>query len=177
MGGVQARNKKLFGQLCCGIEYRYEYIYMCVCLGMYSSYEYENDWAYDMIVNFVVRTNLGLDINICMSLAMCMGPLMKKNMIQRKGRSFITALSLADLSLAALRLTALSLAPISLGISIRILLRRQAKSCIEGSAQARKQLLIAKQMAAALIIRMVICMSLGMCIGLRMNMNMMGRTL
>ena len=63
-----------------------------------------------MIVNFVVRTNLGLGINICMSLAMCMGPRMKKNMIQRKGRSFITDLSLADLSLAALRLTALSLA-------------------------------------------------------------------
>ena len=77
------------------------YIYMCVCvcLGMYSSYEYENDWAYAMIVNFVVRTNLGLGFNICMSLGMCMGPRMKMNMIQRKGRSFITALSLADLSL------------------------------------------------------------------------------
>ena len=98
------------------------YIYTCVCLGMYSSYEYENDWAYAMIVNFVVRTNLGLGINICMSLGMCMGPRMENNMIQRKGRSFITALSLADLSLAALRLTALSLAPISLEISIRILL-------------------------------------------------------
>ena len=75
-----------------------------------------------MIVNFVVRTNLGLGINICMSLGMCMGPRMGNKMIQRKGRSFITALSLADLSLAALRLTALSLAPISLEISIRILL-------------------------------------------------------
>ena len=52
-----------------------------------------------MIVNFVVRANLGLGINICMSLGMSMGPRMKKNMIQRKGRSFITALSLADLSL------------------------------------------------------------------------------
>ena len=53
---------------------------------------------------------------------MGMGPRMKKKVIQRKGRSFITALSLADLSLAALRPTALSLAPISLEISIRILL-------------------------------------------------------
>ena len=75
-----------------------------------------------MFVNMIVRTNLGLGISICMSLGMCMGPRMKMNMIQRKGRSFITALSLADLSLAALRLTALSLAPISLEISIRILL-------------------------------------------------------
>ena len=91
-------------------------------LGMYSSYEYENAWAYARIVNFAVRTNLGLGINICMSLGMCMGPRMKKKIIQRKGRSSITALSLADLSLAALRLTALSLAPISLEISIRILL-------------------------------------------------------
>ena len=33
------------------------------------------------------------------SLGMFMGPRMKMNMIQRKGRSFITALSLADLSL------------------------------------------------------------------------------
>ena len=66
---------------------------------MYSSYEYENDWAYAMIVNSVVRTNLGLGINRCMSLGMCMGPRMKRKMIQRKGRSFITALSLADLSL------------------------------------------------------------------------------
>ena len=52
-----------------------------------------------MIVNFVVQTHLGLGSNICMSLGMCMGPRMKMNMIQRKGRSFITALSLADLSL------------------------------------------------------------------------------
>ena len=89
---------------------------------MYSSHEYENAWAYAMIVNFAVRTNLGLGINICMSLAMCMGHLTKKNMIQRKGWSFKTALSLADLSIADLRLTALSLAPISLEISIRILL-------------------------------------------------------
>ena len=89
---------------------------------MYSSYEYENEWAYAMIVIFVARTNLGLDFNICMSLGVCMGPHMKQNLVQRKGRSFITALSLAGLSLAALRLTALSLAPISLEISIRILL-------------------------------------------------------
>ena len=77
------------------------YIYMCVCvcLGMYSSHEYENGWAYAMIVNFVVRTNLGLGFNICMSLGMCMGPRMKQNMILRKGGSSITALSLADLSL------------------------------------------------------------------------------
>jgi len=52
-----------------------------------------------MFVNMIVRTNLGLGISICMSLGMCMGPRMKMNMIQRKGRSFITALSLADLSL------------------------------------------------------------------------------
>ena len=81
-----------------------------MCLGMYSSYEYEHDWAYAMIVNSLVRTNWGLGINICMSLAMCMGHLTKKNMIQRKGWSFKTALSLADLSIADLRLTALSLA-------------------------------------------------------------------
>ena len=60
-------------------------MYVCVCLGMYSSYEYENDWAYDLIVNFVVRTNLGLGFNICMSLGMCMGPGMNMNMIQRGG--------------------------------------------------------------------------------------------
>ena len=53
---------------------------------------------------------------------MCMGPLMKRNMILRKGRSSITALRLADLSLAALRLTALSLAPLDIEISTRILL-------------------------------------------------------
>ena len=52
-----------------------------------------------MFVNMIVRTNLGLCISICMSLGMCMGPRMKMKMIQRKGRSFITALSLADLSL------------------------------------------------------------------------------
>ena len=150
---------------------------MCVCLGMYSSYEYENDWAYAMIVNFVVRTNLGLGFTICMSLGMCMGPRMKKNLILRQGRSSITALSLADLSLAVLRLTALSLAPISLEISIRILLLPDTQQAVSRSAQARNKLLIAKQMAAALNIRMVLCMSLGMCIGLRMNMNMMGRTL
>ena len=150
---------------------------MCACLGMYSSYEYENDWAYAMIGNFFVRTNLGLCFNICMSLGMCMGPRMKKNMILRKGRSSITALSLADLSLAVLRLTALSLAPISLEISIRILLLPDKQKAVSRSAQARNKLLIAKQMAAALNIRMILCMSLGMCIGLRMNMNMMGRTL
>ena len=144
---------------------------------MYSSYEYENDWAYAMIVNFVVRTNLGLGFNICVSLGMCMGPRMKKNMILRKGRSSITALSLADLSLAALRLTALSLAPISLEISIRILLLPDKQKAVSRSAQARNKLLVAKHMAAALNIRMSLCMSLGMCIGLRMNMNMMGRTL
>ena len=60
---------------------------MYVSLGMYSSYEYEHDWAYAMIVNFVVRTNLGLGFNICMSLGMCMGPGMAMNMIQRRGRS------------------------------------------------------------------------------------------
>ena len=130
-----------------------------------------------MVVNFVVRTNLGLGINICMSLGMCMGPRMKKNMIQRKGRSFITALSLADLSLAALRLTALSLAPISLEISIRILLLTDKLKAVSRGVRKHEKLLIAKQMAAALNIRIIICMSLGMCIGLRMNMNMMGRTL
>ena len=52
-----------------------------------------------MFVNMIVRTNWGLGISICMSLGMCMGPRMKMNMIQRKGWSFITALSLADLSL------------------------------------------------------------------------------
>jgi hypothetical protein len=46
--------------------YIYIYIYTCVymCLRMYSSYEYEHDWTYAMIVNFVVRTNLGLGINV-----------------------------------------------------------------------------------------------------------------
>ena len=136
-----------------------------------------NDWAYAMIVNFVVRTNWGLGFSRCMSLGMCMGPRMKKNMILRKGRSSITSLSLAELSLAALRLTALSIAPISLEISIRILLLPDKQKAVSRSAQARNKLLIAKQMAAALNIRMVLCMSLGMCIGLRMNMNMMERTL
>ena len=126
---------------------------------------------------FVVRTNLGLGFNICVSLGMCMGPRMKKNMILRTGRSSITALSLADLSLAVLRLTALSLAPISLEISIRILLLPDKQKAVSRSAQARNKLLVAKHMAAALNIRMSLCMSLGMCIGLRMNMNMMGRTL
>ena len=144
---------------------------------MYSSYEYENGRAYAMIVNFVARTNLGLGINICMSLGMCMGPRMKKNMIQRKGKSFSTALSLAGLSLAALRLTALSLAPISLEISIRILLLPDKQKAVSRSAQARNKRLIAKHMAAPLNIGTIICMSLGMCLGLRMNMNMMGRTL
>ena len=130
-----------------------------------------------MVVNFVVRTHLGLSINRCMSLGMCMGPRMKQNLSQRRGRSFITALSLADLSLAALRLTALSLAPISLEISIRILLLLDKQKAVSRSAQARNKLLVAKHMAAALNIRMSLCMSLGMCIGLRMNMNMMGRTL
>ena len=153
------------------------YIYVCVCLVMYSSYEYENDWAYAMIVNFVVRTNLGLGFNICMSLGMCMGHLMKRNMILRKGMSSITALSLADLSLAVLRLTALSLAPVNLEISIRILLLPDKQKVVSRSAQARNKRLIAKQLAAALDIRMVFCMSLGMCIGLRMNMNTMGRAL
>ena len=97
-------------------------IYVCVWLGMYSSYAHENDWTYAMTVNFVVQTNLGLGSNICMSLGMRMGPRMKNNMAQRRGRSFITASSLADLSLAALRLTALSLTPIDLEISTRILL-------------------------------------------------------
>ena len=68
-------------------------------VGNVSSYWYENGWAYAMIVNFVVRTNLGLGINICMSLGMCVGPRMKKQRNQRKGWSSITALSLADLSL------------------------------------------------------------------------------
>ena len=72
---------------------------MCVCVWECIPLTNMNDWAYAMIVNFVVRTNSGLGINICMSLGMCMGPRMKMNMIQRKGRSFITALSLADLSL------------------------------------------------------------------------------
>ena len=81
---------------------------------------------------FVVRTNLGLGFNICVSLGMCMGPRMKKNMILRTGRSSITALSLADLSLAALRLTALSLAPISLEISIRILLLLDKQKAVRG---------------------------------------------
>ena len=150
---------------------------MCVWLGMYSSYAHENDWTYDMIVDFVVQTNLGLGSNICMSLGMRMGPRMKNNMAQRRGRSFITASSLADLSLAALRLTALSLAPISLEISIRILLLLDKQKAVSRNAQARNKLLVAKHMAAALNIRMSLCMSLGMCIGLRMNMNMMGRTL
>ena len=128
-----------------------------------------------MFVNMIVRTNLGLGISICMSLGMCMGPRMKKNVVQRQGRSFITALSLADLSLALLRLTALSLAPISLEISIRILLLPDKQKAVSRSAQARNKPLTAKHMAAALNIRMILCMSLGMCIGLRMNM--MGRTL
>ena len=50
-------------------------------------------------------------------------------------------------------------------------------NAVSRSAQARNKLLIAKQMAAALDIRMVFCMSLGMCTGPRMNMHMMGRLL
>ena len=150
---------------------------MCVCVWECIPRTNMNDWAYAMIVNFVVRTNLGLGSNICVNLGMCMGPRMKKNMILRTGRSSITALSLADLSLAALRLTALSLAPISLEISIRILLLLDKQKAVSRNAQARNKLLVAKHMAAALNIRMSLCMSLGMCIGLRMNMNMMGRSL
>ena len=130
-----------------------------------------------MFVNMIVRTNLGLGISICMSLGMCMGPRMKMNMIQRKGRSFITALSLADLSLAALRLTALSLAPISLETSIHILLLPDKLKAVSRGVRKHEKLLIAKHMAAALNIGMSICMSSGMCIGLRMNMHMMGSTL
>jgi len=91
-----------------------------------------------MIGKFAVRTNLSLGINICMSLGMCMGPRMKKNTIQCQGRSFITALSLADLSLAVLRLTALSLAPINRHIHTRTPTPRRAESYIERSVQARK---------------------------------------
>ena len=105
------------------------------------------------------------------------GSAYEKNMILCKGRSSITALSLADLSLAVLRLTALSLAPVNLEIPIRILLLPDKQKVVSRSAQARNKRLIAKQLAAALDIRMGFCMSLGMCIGLRMNMNTMGRTL
>ena len=80
----------------------------------------------------------------------------ENNMIQRKGRSFITALSLADLSLAALRLAALSLAPISLEISIRILLLPDKLKAVSRGVRKHEKLLIAKQMAAALNIRMII---------------------
>ena len=35
---------------------------------MYSSYEYEHDWSYEMVVEFAVPTNLGVGINLCMCL-------------------------------------------------------------------------------------------------------------
>ena len=117
---------------------------------MYSSYEYENDWAYAMTANFVVRTKSGLGFNICTSLGMCMGPRMKNNTILRKGRSSITALSLAVLSLAVLRITVLSIAPFNLDILIRILLFPDKQTAVSRSAQARNKLLFANQMAAAL---------------------------
>ena len=131
-------------------------IYVCVWLGMYSSYAHENDWTYAMTVNFVVQTNLGLGSNICMSLGMRMGPRMKYNMAQRRGRSFITASSLADLSLAALRITALSLAPIDLEISTRILLLPDKLKSVSRGVRKREKLLIAKQDAATLNKRMII---------------------
>ena len=102
---------------------------------------------------------------------MCLGHRMKRNTLLRKGRSSITALSLADLSCAGLRLTDLSIAPLDLEISIRILLLPDKQKAVPRSAQARNKLPIAKQTAAALDIRMIFCMSLGMCIGLRVNMN------
>ena len=52
----------------------------------WSSYEYEYDGAYAMIVNVSVRTNLDSAISICMKLGTRMGPAMNMNMIQRKGR-------------------------------------------------------------------------------------------
>ena len=79
-------------------------------------------------------------------------------MILRKGRSSITDLSLAGLSLAALRLTALSLAPLNLEISIRIPRLPDKQKAVSRSAQPRNKLLIAKQVAAALNIRMIMCM-------------------
>ena len=51
----------------------------------WSSYEYEYDGAYAMIVNVSVRTILDLGISICMNLGMCMGPEVNRNMIQRMG--------------------------------------------------------------------------------------------
>ena len=51
----------------------------------WSSYEYEDDGAYAMIVNVSVRTNLDSGISICMNLGMCVGPEVNRNMIQRMG--------------------------------------------------------------------------------------------
>ena len=51
---------------------------MCVCVWECIPRTNMNDWACAMIVNFVVRTNLGLGFNICVSLGMCMGPRMKE---------------------------------------------------------------------------------------------------
>ena len=87
---------------------------------------------------------------------MRMGPRMKNNMAQRRGRSFITASSLADLSLAALRVTALSLAPINLEISTRILLLPDKLKSVSRGVRKRETLLIAEQNAATLNIRMII---------------------
>ena len=52
----------------------------------WSSYEYEYDGAYAMIVHVSVRTILDSAIGICMNLGMRMGSGMNMNMIQRRGR-------------------------------------------------------------------------------------------
>ena len=52
----------------------------------WSSYAYEYDGAYAMIVNVSVRANLDSAISICMNLGMRMGPEMNIHMIQRRGR-------------------------------------------------------------------------------------------
>ena len=93
-------------------------IYVCVWLGMYSSYAHENDWTYDMTVNFVVQTNLGLGSNICMSLGMRMGPRMKNSMAQRMGYEFHHGFKPCGFEPCGFApYTALSLAPISLETS------------------------------------------------------------
>ena len=56
-------------------------------------------WRDRVGVGVSVRPQMAALQSFDRSLGMCMGPRMKMNMIQRKGRSFITALSLADLSL------------------------------------------------------------------------------
>ena len=56
-------------------------------------------WRDRVGVGVSVRPQMAALQSFDRSLGMCMGPRMKMNTIQRKGRSFITAFSLADLGL------------------------------------------------------------------------------